>query len=73
MKHIINVVLLIIVGSVVMLVAVNAIEWLPIAAAEEAGPIDRLFGLRDEHYRLPVCICNGLYPLQCLCFPSQTG
>ncbi len=45
MKHIINVVLLIIVGTVVMLVAVNAIEWLPIAAAEEAGPIDRLFGL----------------------------
>lgn len=45
MKHIINVILLIIVGTVVMLVAVNAIEWLPIAAAEEAGPIDRLFGL----------------------------
>ncbi|MCO6449848.1 MAG: cytochrome c oxidase subunit II [Caldilineales bacterium] len=45
MKHVINVIVLIVLLTLILLFAVNQTDWMPVAASAQAGPIDWLFGL----------------------------
>ncbi len=73
MRHIINVTILIIVASVVVLIAVNSFDFMPIAASAEAGPIDWLFGLHMNVIGFLYVLVNGILLYSVFVFRRKKG
>ena len=73
MKHFVNITLLIIVFTVLLLFAVNAIDWMPTAASAEAKTVDWLFGLHLNVIAFLYVLVNGILLYSVFVFRRKKG
>ena len=73
MRHIINVIVLIVVVTVGLLFLVNKIDWMPVAASSAAGPVDWLFGLNLDVITILYVLINGIMLYSVFMFRRKRG
>jgi cytochrome c oxidase subunit 2 len=73
MKHGIIAGIIVVVVSAVMIYWMRTIDWMPLAAAQEAGPIDWLFGLHIDVITFLYVLVNGILLYSIFAFRRKKG